>query len=328
VNRSNIGPLSVSPIALGAMLFGARVDEGTSRRLLDQYVEWGGNFLDTANNYAFWVEGAHAGSSEELLGRWLKDRGRRDDIVVASKVGARPVRKGAGLGEIEGLGRDVIVAQVEASLKRLGTDYLDLCYAHIDDRTVPLEDTLEGFARVVDSGKVRAIGCSNYSVWRIERALQLSSKKALPRYVVLQQQFSYLRPRPYSDFRVHPEMGLRGGYGTEGGLSPDHLDYIRFNPDFRVVAYTPLLRGGYANPERLGPEYRTDDNRKRSEALTQVAAETSATAGQVALAWMMQSSPAIIPLVAVSTGEQLSENLAATELRLSPDQLNRLTHAA
>ena len=315
LETTSLGPLTVSNLALGAMLFGTTTPEDLSRRLLDQYVAGGGTFIDTSNNYAFWPPNGRSGASEELLGRWLKDRGRRDDLVIATKTGALPNRPGAGLEDIEGLGRATIIRDIED-------------YAHIDDRATPLEETLAGFDAVVKAGKVRAIACSNTAVWRIERARQLSRQHGWPEYVALQQHFSYFRPQPDSDLKRHATMDLVGGWGTEGGLRAQHRDYIRFNPEFRVVAYSPLLRGAYHHPERLEPAFRTEDNAKRRIALDAVAAETGATPGQVVLAWMLASTPPIIPLMAVSSQSQLAENLAGAALRLSQKQMERLDGAA
>jgi aryl-alcohol dehydrogenase-like predicted oxidoreductase len=328
MERTTLGPLNVSVLQLGAMLFGTTIEEGLARRQLDAFVDAGGNFIDTSNNYAFWPPNGRAGASEEVLGRWLKDRGRRDDIVISTKVGALPNRVGAGLEDIQGLSKAVIVNAIDESLKRLGTDYVDLYYAHIDDRTTPIEETLEGFDAVVKAGKVRAIACSNYSVWRIEQARQISRRLGYAEYVALQQHHSYFRPRPISGFVKASSMGRRGGWGPEGGLSGQHLDYIRENPLFRVVAYTPMMRGAYVNPERLPENYRTDDNNKRAKALGEVVAETGATPNQVVLAWLLHSTPQIIPLMAASSMEQLAENLGALEVRLSAEQMAHLDDAA
>jgi aryl-alcohol dehydrogenase-like predicted oxidoreductase len=325
METTNIGPLTVSVLNLGAMLFGTRTPEDVSRDLLDRFVEAGGNFIDTSNNYAFWQTGSQGG---ELLRRWLKDRGRRHELVIATKVGARPNRAGAGLEDIEGLSKQVIVKNIDDSLKRLGTDYVDLYYAHIDDRTTELEETLEGFDAVVKAGKVRAIGCSNYTIWRVERAIQLSRQHGWPEYVTIQQSHSYFRQRPLSDLVKDGTMGMRGGWGPNGGLTGQHLDYLRFNPGFRAVAYTPMLRGAYSDPEKLPENYRTPDNEKRSAALGELVRETGATANQVVLAWLLQSSPSIIPLMAVSTSDQLSDNLGATRLKLTKEQIARLDSAA
>lgn len=328
MDRTTLGPLSVSNLSLGAMLFGTSTEEATSLRLLDGFVAAGGNFIDTSNNYAFWPPNGFSGASEELLGRWLKARGRRDDLVIATKTGALPTRPGVGLEDIQGLGKDTIIRDIDDSLRRLGTDYVDLYYAHIDDRTTPLEETLAGFDAVVRAGKVRAIACSNHAVWRIERARQLSRQLGFPEYVGVQQHFSYFRPRPDSDLKRNATMGLRGGWGTEGGLRGQHLDYIRFNPEFRVIAYSPLLRGAYHNPEKMQEQVRTEDNARRRVVLDEVADELGATAGQVVLAWMLASTPAIIPLMAVSTEAQLAENLGAAAIKLTTEQMHRLDTAA
>jgi len=328
MEKTTLGPLEVSVLQLGAMLFGTVTEEQLSRRLLDRFVDAGGTFIDTSNNYAFWPANGTAGTSESVLGRWLKDRGRRDDVVIATKCGALPNRVGAGLEDIEGLSKAVIVKDIDDSLKRLGTDYVDLYYAHIDDRTTPLEETLEGFDAVVKAGKVRAIGCSNYAVWRIEQARQISRRLGYAEYAALQQHHSYFRPQPRSDFVKSSSMGRRGGFGHEGGLSGQHLDYIREDPAFRVVAYTPMMRGAYVNPDKLPENYRTADNDKRARALGEVVAETDATANQVVLAWLLQGNPQIIPLMAVSKMEQLSDNLGALDVKLTPEQIARLDSAA
>jgi aryl-alcohol dehydrogenase-like predicted oxidoreductase len=328
MERTEIGPLSVSVLNLGVMLFGTKTPENVARDLLDRFVDAGGNFIDTSNNYAFWQTGSQGGESEALLGRWLKDRGRRDDLVIATKVGAKPNRAGAGLEDIEGLSKQVIVKDIDESLTRLGTDYVDLYYAHIDDRTTDLEDTLEGFDAVVKAGKVRAIGCSNFTIWRVERAIQLSRQHGWAEYVAIQQSHSYFRQRPLSELVKDATMGMRGGWGPDGGLTGQHLDYLRFNPQFRAIAYTPMLRGAYSDPEKLAENYRTPDNEKRSAALGDVVRETGATANQVVLAWLLQSSPSIIPLMAVSNAEQLSDNLGSLRLKLSTRQIARLDNAA
>lgn len=327
IGRTSVGPLDVSEMQLGAMHFGTRTDETTARSLLDAFFERGGNFVDTSNNYAFWAAGTMGGESENVLGRWLKDRGRRDDVVIATKCGALPNRPGAGFDDIQGLGRAAILESVDASLERLGTDYVDLYYAHIDDRTTPLEETLEAFAEVVRAGKVRAIGCSNHTAWRIMNALMISRAKGLPEYVCVQHRHSYLQRRGHTDLGRHRELGLKG-IGTDHSRSDEHLDLARFNPGFRIIAYGPLLQGAYARPQTHGDDYRTDDNEMRLALLARIAAETGATTGQVVLAWMLQSEPQVIPLMSASSLDQLEENLGAAGVVLSDEQLRQLDAAA
>lgn len=187
----------VSVLALGAMLFGSRTDEATSFAVLDRYVEAGGNFIDTSDNYAFWVDGSQGGQSEKLLGRWRRSRGIGDEIVIATKLGARPLAPGSGfVDNPEGLSAKAIRESADRSRERLGVDKLDVLYAHIEDRNVPLQETVEGFAELVAGGTVGLLGASNHAVWRVERARALAAAAGLPGYEVLQYQHSYLRPGP------------------------------------------------------------------------------------------------------------------------------------
>ncbi|WP_208610211.1 aldo/keto reductase [Shouchella rhizosphaerae] len=156
--------VTVSELCLGCMNFGTKTEQVVSERLLDQYVDAGGSFLDTANNYAFWNEGGEGGESERLLGHWMKERGNRSNLFLATKVGALPTVPGGGLSDGEGLSKQSIERAIDQSLQRLRTDYIDLYYAHIDDIKTPLEETLEAFEKLVRLGKVRFIGCSNYTV--------------------------------------------------------------------------------------------------------------------------------------------------------------------
>jgi aryl-alcohol dehydrogenase-like predicted oxidoreductase len=326
--RTTIGPLEVSAIQLGIMMFGSAVAEPRARSLMDAFVDASGDFMDTSNNYAFWHVNGHAGGSEELLGRWLKDRGRRDDLKIATKVGALPNRVGAGFEDIQGLGRKTIVRSVEDSLRRIGTDYIDLYYAHIDDRTTPLEETLAGFDDIVRAGKVRAIGCSNTLSWRIESARRISRAAGWPEYCCVQQRHTYLKVHPRAHFPISDELGEVGGIGIGEGTTNEHLDYARANPDFRIVAYSPMLVGAYADPSRISANYKSAENEERLQVLERVAEETGASTGQIVLAWIMQSSPQIIPLMAVSSAAQLEENLGGASLRLSAEQLAKLETAA
>ena len=160
----------VPPFCLGALAFGTTTGEETAFAILDRYRELGGTFVDTSNNYAFWVNESQGGESEETLGRWLASRGCRDEMVIATKVGARPTVPGAGLESVEGLSGRVIEREVEESLRRLGTDRIDVYYAHVEDRSVPLEETVAAFGACVTRGLVRAVGASNHKTWRVERA--------------------------------------------------------------------------------------------------------------------------------------------------------------
>ncbi|GAA2376725.1 aldo/keto reductase [Nonomuraea africana] len=309
----------VSVLALGAMLFGSVTDEKTSFAILDRYVEAGGTFIDTSNNYAFWIDGSQGGQSEELLGRWRRSRGVGDEIVIATKLGARPLAPGTGYVEnAEGLSAKAIRESVERSRERLGVDRIDLLYAHIEDRTVPLGETVEGFAELVAEGTVGLLGVSNHAIWRVERARALAAAAGLPGYEVLQYQHSHLRPR----FDVPESIFEDGSLGHAGA---ELLSYLRAEPGLILVAYSPLLGGAYAREDKPLPrDYDHPGTPARLAVLREVAKETGASVNQVVLAWQIGGQLPVIPLAGASSVAQLEENLAAVDLELTKDQRARL----
>lgn len=310
--------ISVSDMCLGTMLFGTRNSEKDSFRLLDQYVDSGRNFLDTANCYAFWEENGTGDESEKLLGRWMAERKNRDQLFIATKVGCDPnLEKGSEWPQNkEGLSSQTIRLRVEESLSRMKTDFIDLYYTHAPDNETPFEETLETLDALVTEGKVRHIGASNLPAWKLERAKKISQHHQWAEYSCLQQRHSYLRPKFGSEFAS----------GIQEWASEELLDYCTENKEVTLLAYSPLLGGAYAREDRpLMEEYNTDETRNRLEALKSVAEEVGGTVNQVVLAWMMQGSPTIIPLIAASTPKQLEENLKAADLILSSEQLKRLT---
>jgi aryl-alcohol dehydrogenase-like predicted oxidoreductase len=238
----------VSVLSLGAMLFGTATDEVTSFAILDRFVEAGGTFIDTSNNYAFWNTGSQGGESEALLGRWRRSRSVGDQVVIATKLGGRPVAPGTSFADaakassVEGLSAKVIRESAERSRERLGMARLDLLYAHIEDPAVPVHETVDGFAELVAEGTVGLLGVSNHWAWRVERARTLAAAAGLPGYEVLQYQHSYLRAR--SDL-----PGRRSPDGNQGAVSGDLLSYLRAEPELALVAYSPLLAGGYVRPD-------------------------------------------------------------------------------
>ncbi|MFD6608704.1 aldo/keto reductase [Micromonospora chalcea] len=311
----------VSVLSLGAMLFGTVTDEATSYAILDRYVEAGGTFIDTSDNYAFWQNGGQGGESEELLGRWRRSRGVGDEVVIATKLGARPLAPGTSyVDNPEGLSAKVIRESAERSRERLGLDRIDLLYAHIEDHTVALRETVEGFAELVAEGTVGLLGASNHRAWRVERARALAAAAGLPGYEVLQYHRSYLPRR----LDVPSELDRDGDVGWVG---PDLLSYLRAEPQLTLVAYSPLLKGAYVRPERLGEEYAVPATPARLEALRAVAAETGATVNQVVLAWLMGGDIPAVPLVGFSSVAQLEESLGAVDLELTPEQRTRLDTA-
>ncbi|MEW1550406.1 aldo/keto reductase [Streptomyces tsukubensis] len=312
---------TVSVLCLGAMLFGTRTDEETAYAILDRYTEAGGTFVDTANNYAYWLDDSQGGVSEEVLGRWRRSRGIGDEITIATKLGARPLAPGTGWTENgDGLSAKNIRIASEQSRERLGMDRIPLLYAHVRDRATPLAETVEGFAAVVADGTVGLLGVSNHWAWQVERSRAIAAAAGLPGYEVLQYSHSYLRRRTDRPDATHEE----GPVGFVGG---ELLTYLREEPQLAMVAYTPLLGGGYVQEDRLGPDFDHAGTPVRLAALDAVAKETGATRNQVVLAWLIGAEIPVIPLVGASSVAQLDESLAAVYLELTEEQRARLDGA-
>ena len=267
----------------------------------------GGSFLDTANNYANWVEGGRGGESEELLGRWMRRRGNRERLFLATKVGGAP-----GSKDLSHAGDPA--RPVEGSLRRLQTDSIDLDDAHVDHRSVALEETLEAFGELGHSR-----GRCGTSAAATTRRGGSSARGAsvtlggLPRYCCIQQRHTYLRPR-------------RGaGFGVQLVADDGLLDFCAANPEVALLAYSPLLSGSYTVPGRALPEqYLGADTDSRLNAIRRVADETGANANQLVLAWLMATTPSAIPVISASTEAQLEQNLAALAVDLSAEVLTML----
>ncbi len=299
----------VSALCLGAMYFGSKNDEATSYQLLDQYVDAGGTFLDTANIYAHWTDSGQGGDSEALLGKWMKERGNRDQLFIASKVGFNyqdvPIS----------LAPKLIEEECNKSLQRMGIETIDLYYCHKDDRNTPIEETMEALNKLFQAGKVRHIGASNYMAWRLEQARWVSETNNWIQFSCVQQRHTYLPIRSGADV------------GRQVVANEDLQDYCK-NTNMTLLAYSALLKGTYTRADRPTPKgYDNPDNGQRLQVLNQVAGEIGATANQVVLCWMIQSSPSVLPLIAASTEAQLSENIGALEFELSPEQMERLNSA-
>jgi aryl-alcohol dehydrogenase-like predicted oxidoreductase len=304
--------LQVSQLCLGTMYFGYRTDEPTSFAILDRFLEAGGTFLDTANNYGQWH--GEAGESERVIGRWRRSRGITDQVVIATKVGARTLVPGDPSPEHwQGLGAKTIQEDAETSLRQLGVDRLDLYYAHIDDRATPQEETVDALATLAEQGTAGLLGASNHATWRIERARSLARAAGRPAYQCVQQESSYLLAQP--------------GPGQVNLVSEELIDYADAE-GLTLLAYSPLLKGIYARPGDAPPAgYDHPGNRPRLAVLREVAAELGATPTQVALAWLMEGRAPMIPVVGASTVAQLEELLGATRLRLDQDVRGRLDAA-
>ncbi|MBC7813083.1 MAG: aldo/keto reductase [Burkholderiales bacterium] len=299
----------VSALCLGAMYLGTRQDKATSFRLLDQYVEAGGTFIDTANIYSHWSQGGRGGESETLLGEWMRERRNRTKIFMASKVGFE-------YGSVpRSLKPELIEEECNKSLKRMGIETFDLYYAHVDDRATSLEDTMRAFERLVHKGKVRCVGASNYVPWRLEQAHWFSRINGWSDFCCVQQHYTYLQLRPGTN--VSPQE-----------FATDELkDYCR-NTGMTLLAYSVLQSGAYTRDDRsFNEKFAMPDNQARLATVREIAAETGSTPNQVVLRWMRQSSPAIIPLIAASSEEQLRENIDALNADLSPEHMQRLNKA-
>jgi aryl-alcohol dehydrogenase (NADP+) len=293
--------LQVSELCLGGNVFGWTVDEPAAFELLDAYIDGGGNFIDTADSYCQWMPGSDGGESETIIGRWLARRGRRDDVVVATKVGS--------LTSSRGLSATNITTAAEASLRRLGVDHIDLYYAHIDDSTVPLEETLSAFNALVTDGKVRCLGASNYDAPRLAEALRVSREHRLAPYQVVQNHYNLVHRHEYED-------ALASLCADEG---------------IATVAYYGLangfLTGKYRRGQQLPDSERADDARVYLtseheavlDALDEVAARHGAPLGAVALAWL--SSRSVVALASARTTEQLHELQRVEEVGLSDEDL-------
>jgi len=306
LGRSNV---EVSELCFGTDQIGSRIDVKTSFALLDLFREKGGTFIDTANFYSAWLEGCSGGESESTIGKWMKDRGVGSEMAVASKLGFDYPGCAGGLNAAE------IERECEKSLQRLQVESLALYYAHRDDAETPLEETMEAFDRLIRSGKVRAIGASNLKVWRIAEANTVSRMHDWARYCAVEQRHTYLRPRHGADF------------GPQVCVNDDLKDYCRTR-GLTMIGYSILLQGAYTRIDRSVPsQYAGPEADVRLDALESVASEVGATQNQVVIAWMRQSDPPMIPVIAGSRREQVLENIDALDIRLTADQITRLDSA-
>ena len=249
--RLGTSPLLVSNIGLGAMNFGTKVSQEKSFDILNRYLDLGGNFIDTSNNYAVW-NGGDGGESERVLGAWQNQCRNRSKIVLATKVGALPKIPGSkGFSNMQGLKRDVILKSVDQSMQNLQTDYLDLLYLHVDDYETPQYEVMKTLAELVEQGTVKAIGCSNFYTYRIESARQIARENQFPFFSAVQLRYSFLVPIMDADFTPQIPAG------------PEHIHYLEHHRDMSLVAYSPLLKGQYNQAEIQQREYQTGDNQWR-----------------------------------------------------------------
>ena len=306
--------LHIAPLVLGGNVFGWTADEAASFKVLDAFVAGGGNAIDTANVYSAWIPGHKGGESEAVIGKWLKQRGRRDDVLILTKVG---MQMGDGS---KGLAKAYIKQQVEDSLRRLGTDYIDLYQSHQDDESLPVTEPLETYADLIKEGKIRAIGASNYSASRLREALDASEQHGLPRYESLQPEYN-LYERASLETELLPltqeqQVGIISYFGLASGF---------LTGKYRTEAdLSKSPRGG-----SIGPKYLNDRGLKILAALDAVVARhAQATPAQVALAWIIAQPGLTAPIASATSVEQVTELLKAAELKLSTEDLQMLTDAS
>ena len=307
--------MHVAALCLGGNTFGWTTDDQTSFAVLDTYVEGGGNFIDTADVYSTWVPGHEGGESEAVLGRWIKARGIRDRVILATKVGSRMNNDPAR----QGLSRQYILRAVEDSLRRLQTDYIDLYQSHRDDLDTPLEETLATFNELVQQGKVRAIGASNYSTARLADALKVSDEHGYARYQSMQPPYSLVN---------------RGEYEGE-------LQTLCLQQELSVITYSSLasgfLSGKYRRNQNLPPSPRAKGIQQRymNEYGFRVLAEVdrvahahNATPTQVALAWLLAQPGITAPIASATSVQQTRELLAAVSLKLTDEEIQSLNQVS
>ncbi|MCW2608829.1 MAG: hypothetical protein QOC93_3241 [Actinomycetota bacterium] len=302
--------LEVFPLALGGNVFGWTADEEASFAVLDRYVAAGGNFVDTADVYSAWVDGNSGGESETIIGRWLARRGRRDDLVLATKVSQHP--------DAKGLSRASIRRGIEASLRRLQTDHVDLYYAHYDDADTPLEETVTALGELVTEGKVRYVAASNYTADRLERALTIADAGGLPRYAAIQSHYNLVHRGEYE--------GALADLAAREGLAA--VPYYALASGFLTGKY----RDGSADSDSPRAEgaagYLDDRGRRVLAALDEIAAARGTAVATVALGWLAAQPTVVAPIASARTVGQLPDLVAVAELELTPAELASLTRAS
>ncbi|HEX6039919.1 aldo/keto reductase, partial [Longimicrobium sp.] len=304
--RIGDSPLEIFPLGLGGNTFGNTTDAAASEAVLDAFVEGGGNHVDTADAYSHWKPGNRGGESETILGEWMRRRGNRHAVQIATKVGAHP--------ELKGLSADTIARAADASLRRLQTDYIDLYYAHFDEEGRPIEEIAGAFDRLVREGKVRAVGISNLSPERVTAWMRTARENGLAMPVALQPEYNLVGRRGYEQryeplarehgLLVFPYYGLASGFLSGKYRTPADLE--------------GAARGGKVK------EYLNEDGLRVVDALLAIAKERDAAPATVALAWLLAKPTVTAPLASATRVEQLAELLAAPRLQLSADEVARL----
>lgn len=302
---------NVSPICFGCNVFGWTVNESMAFNLLDAFLQHGGNFLDTADTYSKWAPGNQGGESETMIGNWMKKRGNREHIILATKVGWEMS------ADKKGLSKAYILKAVEDSLRRLQTDYIDLYQAHKDDPNTPLDETLEAFAQLIKQGKVKAIGASNYSAERLREALYVSEQHHFPAYQTLQPLYNL-----YERSEFEKEL-----------LPVCEAEKLAVIPYYSLAS--GFLTGKYRTEDDLakgsrGPgikKYLNEKGLKILTALDVVATRYETTPTRISLAWLMSRPTVVAPIVSATDLQQLHELIESTYLKLDFEAINELNQA-
>jgi len=304
--------LDVAPIVFGGNVFGWSVDQTGANTLLDQFVDFGFNAIDTANSYPRWVPNALDGESEIIIGKWLKTSGKRDRVLIFTKVGSEIS------ADRKGLSRRQIMAECEGSLKRLGIETIDLYQSHRDDVSTPMEEVLQAYADLIKAGKVRAIGSSNFTAQRMKEALDTSRQLKLPRYETTQPKYNLYDRSDYegalSDLCVKEEVACIPYYALANGFLTGKY---RGPGDFGKSAARGARMGSYLN----------ERGKRILAALDAISAKHKVKPAAIALAWLM-SRPMVIPIASATKPEQLDDFAAAASVKLSPDDLKSLDTAS
>jgi len=304
--------IAIAPLMFGGNVFGWTADQAMSFRLLDGFVGAGFNAIDTADVYSKWVPGHKGGESETIIGAWLKARGGRDKLVLATKVGLEMPGIGQGLKE------SYILARVEESLKRLNTDYIDVYQSHQDDQTTPLEETLGAYQKLIEQGKVRVIGASNYQAPRLSEALQTSAEKTLPRYESLQPLYN-LSDRAGFEKELEP-LCLKEGIGV--------IPYYALASGFLTGKYRSEADLGKSPRGARAKSYLNERGGRILRALDDVSAGLAARPAQVALAWLMARPSITAPIASATNPAQLEDLLAGARLKLDGEAIALLDRAS
>ena len=306
--------LKVSPLCLGSMNFGWTADEETSFAVMDAFAEAGGNFIDTADVYNRWVDGHNGGESEGVIGRWLQARGNRSQMIIATKVRGQ---MGPGPND-QGLSRRHIFDACDASLRRLQSDTIDLYQTHYFDADTPIDETLEALDRLVQQGKVRYVGCSNYPAWRLMEALWTSDKCGLARYNSIQPHYNLVNRAEFE--RELAEVCLANGIGI--------IPYSPLAGGFLTGKYSRDRDTDSVRAEGVRQHYFNDAGWKVLDAVRAVAVELDTTPLAVSLAWLLAQPGMTAPIFGANTVEQLQGSLAALDVDLTGEQMETLNNAS